>query len=127
MRNIRFPEKSCDGNLFESRDGFYFRQRKGSLNIRGLESIDLEKLIREVDIDLLQQNLEDLTFCDFSEQHLQFLSDRHIIKLFKVSQLIIEYLLYTQNKLVQHLSELSQKYATKKRYYLVDLLTFFFD
>jgi hypothetical protein len=115
-QQTRFKQNFKDDGIYDTRDGFYFRQRKGMLSIRKLELVDLEKLIREVDIDILQQNMEDLTFSDFNEQHLQFFTDLQIVKLFKLSQLIIEYLLYTQNKLVDHLSDLSHKYTAKKRY-----------
>ncbi len=110
----RFKHQSSEEGFFRA-DGFYFRERKGHLNLRKLESVNVDKLIREVDIELLQQNLEELVFCEFEDRHLQFMSDQHIVKLFKLSQLIIEYLLYSQNNLVRQLSTLSDKYTAKKR------------
>ena len=95
--------------------GFFFRQRRGRLNLRKVEAIDIERMIREVDIDILQQVVEDLTFSEFGEDDLHFLSDRQVVKLFKMAQLTIEYLLYSQGKLVANLNELSKKYSSKKR------------
>ena len=95
--------------------GFFFRQRRGHLNLRRLEGIDLERLVREVDVDILQQNIADITFCEFGENDVHFLTDRQVVKIFRLSQLIIEYLLYSQGKLVGNLSELSKKYSEKKR------------
>lgn len=106
-------EASIDG-LYDEK-GFFFRQRRGRLNLRRIEAIDIERMIREVDVDILQQNVEDITFCDFGEDDLHFLSDRQVVKLFKMAQLTIEYLLYSQGKLVSNLNDLSKKYSAKKR------------
>jgi zinc finger protein DZIP1 len=95
--------------------GFFFRQRKGKLNLRKLEAIDLEKVIREVDIDVLQQFIENITFSEFQDYDIHYLTDKHIVKLFKVAQLTIEYLLFSQRKLVNNLSDLAKKYSSKKR------------
>ena len=96
-------------------NGFFFQQRRGHLNLRSFASIDLEKLIREVDVDLLQLHIENLTFCNMREEDLKYMTDPQVIKLFKISQLIIEYLLYSQDTLVTNLNELSRKYSAKKR------------
>jgi zinc finger protein DZIP1 len=96
-------------------NGFFFQQRRGHLNLRSLASIDLEKLVREVDVDLLQLHIENLTFCNLKEEDLKYMTDPQVVKLFKISQLIIEYLLYSQDSLVTNLNELSRKYSAKKR------------
>lgn len=114
-RNYEVNEDDALDGLYDDK-GFFFRQRRGHLNLRRLEAIDLERLIRQVDIDILQQHIEDLTFCDFRENDVHFLTDKQIVKLFRLSQLTIEYLLYSQDKLVSNLSELAKKYSTKKRY-----------
>ncbi len=103
------------GDGLYDKNGFFFRQRRGHMNLRKLEQIDMHRLIREVDVDLLQQYIEDLTFCKFGEQDLQFYSDKQVIKLFNLAQLTIEYLLYSQERLVGSLNELSKKYSMKKR------------
>lgn len=95
--------------------GFFFRQRKGKLNLRKLEAIDLEKVIREVDVDLLQQCIENITFSEFQDYDIHYLTDKQIVKLFKLSQLTIEYLLFTQRKLVTNLTDLAKKYSLKKK------------
>jgi zinc finger protein DZIP1 len=114
----RSDENSVD-ELYDEK-GFFFRQRRGHLNLRRLEGIDLERLIREVDIDVLQQNIEDITFCEFGENDVHFLTDRQVVKIFRMAQLTIEYLLYSQGKLVGNLSELSKKYNEKKRYICIE-------
>jgi hypothetical protein len=107
--------KHIDVHDLYGESGFYFQQRKGHLNLRKLEQLDLEKIIREVDVDILQQFLEDITFCKFNEQDVQFFTDRQIAKLFNLAQLTIEYLLYSQEKIVNNLNSLAKKYTSKKR------------
>lgn len=94
---------------------FYFQQRRGRLDLRALHSLDLERIVQEVDIDSLQAHLENLTFCNLREQDLKYMTDPHVIKLFRVAQMIIEYLLYAQENLAERLTILAGKYSEKKR------------
>ena len=103
------------GGLYGS-DGFFFQQRRGHLNLRNVASINLDRLVREVDVDLLQVHIENITFCNLKEEDLRYMTDPQIIKLFRITQLIIEYLLYSQDKLVENLNNLAEKYSSKKRY-----------
>ena len=83
--------------------------------MRSVASINLEKLVREVDVDILQMHIENITFCNLREEDLRYLTDPQIVKLFRISQLMLEYLLYSQDKLVENLNHLSQKYASQKK------------
>lgn len=96
-------------------DGFFFQQRRGHLNLRSVASLNLDKLVREVDIDLLQIHIENITFCNLREEDLRYLTDPQIVKLFRIAQLMLEYLLYSQDKLVENLNSYAQKYAEKKK------------
>jgi zinc finger protein DZIP1 len=107
-------KSSTVDNLYDEK-GFFFRQRRGRLNLRKLDSIDMDRMIREVDVDILQQHLEDLTFCLFNEEDLEYFTDRQVVKMFRLSQLTIEYLLYSQGQLVNNLGEISKKYSVKKK------------
>jgi hypothetical protein len=60
-------------------------------------------------------NLENITFCNLREEDLRFVTDQHVIKLFRMAQLTIEYLLYAQEQLSTNLNALASKYAAKKR------------
>lgn len=108
-------DKPSLGGMYGS-EGFFFQQRRGHLNLRSLASINLEKLVREVDVDILQIHIENITFCNLREEDLRYLTDPQIVKLFRISQLMLEYLLYSQDKLVENLNNLSQKYSEKKRF-----------
>lgn len=94
---------------------FYFQQRRGRLDLRTLSQIDLDQIVRDVDIDVLQMHLENLTFCHLKEEDLRFLTDPLVIKLFRTSQLMIEYLLYAQEQLASNLQQMANRYGSKKR------------
>jgi hypothetical protein len=61
-------------------------------------------------------HLENITFCNLREEDLRFITDQHVVKLFRVAQLIIEYLLYAQEQLSSNLNSLASKYSAKKRF-----------
>ena len=93
---------------------FYFQQRSGRLRLQELVTIDLEKVILDTDIDLLQKHLENLTFCNLREEDLRYMTDPIVIKLFRISQLMMEYLLHTQARLAGNLGDLARKYNAQK-------------
>jgi len=107
------PEVPVEGIYGSS--GFYFQQRRGRLDLRSLAQIDLEKVVRDVDIDVLQMSLENICFCNLREEDLRFITDQHVVKIFRAAQLVIEYLLYAQEQLADNCNVLSNKYMAKKR------------
>jgi hypothetical protein len=42
---------------------FFFQQRRGRLDLRRLSQLDLDRVVRNVDVDVLQNYLENITFC----------------------------------------------------------------
>jgi len=97
--NIKQQKRSSSSSSSSS-SSFYFKQRNIKLDLRLLTNIDIDRIIKDVDIDTLQSKLELLTFSDLNENDLKHYTDSNIIKLFRLSQLIIEYLLYSQDRLV---------------------------
>jgi hypothetical protein len=79
---------------------FYFQQRRGRLDLRSIARIDIDRVIEDVDIDTLQSHLESIAFADLCADDLAHYADEHFIKLFRLSQLTIEYLLNVQNALL---------------------------
>ena len=65
--------------------GFFFQQRRGHLDLRGIAHVNMDRLIREVDIDSLQQHIENITFCNLREDDLRYMTDPQIVKLFRLS------------------------------------------
>jgi predicted RNase H-like nuclease (RuvC/YqgF family) len=97
-------------NQAYSSSSFYFRPRRERINWRFLASIQLERVIRDVDIQILQEIMENITFCDLEAEDLRHV-DPNIVKLFQLSQLIIEYQLHSQEYLVSQKSGVDQENA----------------
>ncbi|KAI8912098.1 hypothetical protein DFJ77DRAFT_512157 [Powellomyces hirtus] len=81
--------------------GFYFRRRRERLNWRLLASMNVDQIMKEVDIKALQDIMENLTFCDLEGEDLRY-PDQNIVKLLQLAQLTIEYLLHSQQYLLDH-------------------------
>ena len=62
-------------------------------------NLDLDKIVRDVDLKQLESMLQNLTYAQLDREDMERLGDAHFIKLFRLSQLSIEYLIYTQNYL----------------------------
>ncbi|KAI9351379.1 Iguana/Dzip1-like DAZ-interacting protein N-terminal-domain-containing protein [Obelidium mucronatum] len=86
--------------------GFYFKRRSERLDWRLLASLQVDRVQREVDIPALQEIMENITFCDVDAEDVRYV-DPNFLKLFKISQLIIEYLVHTQDFLSETQSVLS--------------------
>ncbi|KND02813.1 uncharacterized protein SPPG_01894 [Spizellomyces punctatus DAOM BR117] len=65
-----------------------------------MASVDVSRVMKEVDIQTLQDVMENLTYCDIEAEDLRL--DPTYIKLFQLSQLTIEYLLHSQDYLLDH-------------------------
>jgi len=50
------------------RRDFFFRRRNGKLNWRKIAQVDLERVVRMIDVDTLQDNVEHITFADIGEE-----------------------------------------------------------
>jgi hypothetical protein len=94
---------------------FHFQQRQGWVDLDAMRNVDLERIIRDTDVDMLQLQLANLTFSELREEDVRRLSDPDVVKFFRVMQLTIEYLLHTQDHLAGNLRVLSSKYSSKKR------------
>jgi zinc finger protein DZIP1 len=78
---------------------FIFKDRAtgGRINWRQLMNVDLEKVTKEIDLQTLETLLNNVTYANLDRDDLERLGDQHFVKLFRLSQLTIEYLLYTQD------------------------------
>ena len=76
------PTSYAETLLFHK--SFYFQQRRGTLDLRGISRVDVDKIIREVDIDTLQGYLENITFSDVTGEDLALYSDETFVRLFQV-------------------------------------------
>ncbi|KAL8624507.1 hypothetical protein ACOMHN_053050 [Nucella lapillus] len=96
------------GNGFKN-GGFAFRKRFERVDWRKMASIDVEQISRTLDFNALQENIMNITFCNI-ETELDVRSvDPNFLKLFKLAQLTIEYLLYSQEYLAGLCTTLEEK------------------
>ena len=79
--------------------GYIFKERSGRLRWKDIISLDIESMIRTNDLTPLENYLENLIFSTIDENDLQIVPEPNILKLIKTYQYILEYLLYTQQKL----------------------------
>jgi len=49
------------------RKDFFFRRRHGKLDWVKLCRVDLQQVVRDVDIDVLQDNIDQITYADITE------------------------------------------------------------
>ncbi|XP_001624813.3 uncharacterized protein LOC5503868 isoform X2 [Nematostella vectensis] len=77
---------------------FSFGPRSQPVDWRKLASVDMDRLVRDMDMKMLQDNILHITYCNLETemgmQSMQF--GPHFLKLFRLAQLIIEYLLHCQ-------------------------------
>ena len=113
--NMPPPPTYAESLLYHK--GFQFQPRRGNekLNIGKIAQANIIKIVKEVDIELLQSFLENITFAEISEDDFNLYSNDCFVKLFQLSQLTLEYLLDVQDTLSANLNGLAKKYAGKKR------------
>lgn len=81
---------------------FQFRARHGSPDWRRLSAVDVGRVAAELDVAALQEHLEHVTFCSAERErcpHCQAPADPLLLRLFRLAQLCLEYLLHSQDYL----------------------------
>ncbi|XP_077014655.1 cilium assembly protein DZIP1 [Tamandua tetradactyla] len=91
---------------------FQFRPRLESVDWRRLSAIDVDKVAGAVDVLTLQENIMNITFCKLEDEkcpHCQSGVDPVLLKLIRLAQLTIEYLLHSQEFLTSQLHTLEEQ------------------
>ncbi|XP_006879688.1 PREDICTED: zinc finger protein DZIP1 [Elephantulus edwardii] len=91
---------------------FQFRPRLESVDWRRLSAIDVDKVAGAVDVLTLQENIMNITFCKLEDEkcpHCQSSVDPVLLKLIRLAQLTIEYLLHSQDFLTAQLRALEER------------------
>ncbi|KAK4475018.1 hypothetical protein MN116_002116 [Schistosoma mekongi] len=86
-----------------------FRKRTEKIDWKLLASIDVNRIASRVDIESLQEILSSVTFCDITTEVDSRYVDNNLIKLFQLAQLLIEYLLYSQDYLTTTIDSLKEE------------------
>lgn len=103
-----FPPGAASGPL----PFFQFRPRLESVDWRRLSAIDVDKVAGAVDVLTLQENIMNITFCKLEDEkcpHCQSGVDPVLLKLIRLAQLSIEYLMHSQEFLTAQLRGLEER------------------
>ena len=100
---------SMDGSMWAK--DFRFQRRHGRLDWRKLSSVDIDRVMRDVDLDALEDNLENIKFAEISEDDLRYFTDSNFLKLFRMAPFTVEYLIHVQNFLHGQNSTLEKQVA----------------
>ncbi|CAG9327143.1 unnamed protein product [Blepharisma stoltei] len=83
----------------ENISNFVWKQRLGKINWKKITTLDIDAAFQAGNIDNLQEIIENLTFAALDREDLEKIGDSSVLKVFRLSQLAMEYHLYTQNQL----------------------------
>ena len=89
---------------------FQFSQKQDSINWKELEELDLDKIQADVNLSALERLLSKYTYAKLTKQDLDKIADPSAIKLFKLSQLTMEYMQFTQNTVENLIQGVDVKY-----------------
>ncbi|XP_062438622.1 cilium assembly protein DZIP1L isoform X2 [Rhea pennata] len=81
---------------------FQFQPRRASVDWRRFSAIDVERVARELDVATLQEHIAGVTFCNLDSERCPSCGqpvDPVLLKVLKMAQLSIEYLLHCQESL----------------------------
>lgn len=101
-------QETNTGGHLQSAGTFAFRKRWCQIDWRSLVSVDIDRVVREMDFQTLQQNIFNVAFCNIDAEEFRSL-DPNFVKLFKLGQLIIEYLMHSQQYLQEQMSSQEQQ------------------
>ncbi|CAO2591883.1 Cilium assembly protein DZIP1 [Lemmus lemmus] len=102
------PPRAASGPL----PFFQFRPRLESVDWRRLSAIDVDKVAGAVDVLTLQENIMNITFCKLEDEkcpHCQSGVDPVLLKLIRLAQLTIEYLMHSQEFLTSQLNLVEER------------------
>jgi len=88
---------------------YVFRKRQGRLDWKLLSSVDPDTVARRGDVVALQAVVDNLTFADVELEGFQ---ERNLVKLLRLSQLAVEYVVHSQ---VTHMEQLRPPHRHQSR------------
>ncbi|XP_075717305.1 cilium assembly protein DZIP1L [Rhinoderma darwinii] len=100
---------SQNGSLLQS---FRFRPRKDLIDWRRFSAIDVDRVAYELDISTLQETVSTVTFCNLDNEKCPYCQqpvDPVLLKVLKLAQLTIEYLLQCQEFLCNNVAQLEEQ------------------
>ncbi|XP_032121380.1 zinc finger protein DZIP1L isoform X1 [Sapajus apella] len=94
---------------------FKFQPRRDSMDWRRISTLDVDRVARELDVATLQENIAGITFCNLEREVCSRCGqpvDPALLKVLRLAQLIIEYLLHCQDCLSASIAQLEARLQT---------------
>ncbi|XP_077612770.1 cilium assembly protein DZIP1L isoform X2 [Crocuta crocuta] len=91
---------------------FKFQPRSESVDWRRISALDVERVARELDVATLQENITGVTFCNLDREACSRCGqpvDPVLLKVLRLAQLTIEYLLHCQDCLSASVAQLEAR------------------
>ncbi|CAF2033481.1 unnamed protein product [Rotaria magnacalcarata] len=85
-----------------------FLKRNERIDWRRIAAVDVDRIARDMDFQTLQENLENITLCNIDAEVDTRVMDPNFVKLYKMAQLTIEYLLICQDQITSQLADYDQ-------------------
>ncbi|XP_030266030.1 cilium assembly protein DZIP1 isoform X2 [Sparus aurata] len=93
---------------------FKFRPRRESVDWRRINAVDIELVVSQLDVDALQEHISTVTFCSLDGERCQRCQspvDPALVKLLRLAQLTVEWLLHCQEFLTLNLHAAEERLA----------------
>ncbi|XP_019329114.1 PREDICTED: zinc finger protein DZIP1L [Aptenodytes forsteri] len=106
------PEESPGPTIPVDIPPFYFQPRQVGVDWHRFSAIDVERVAQEVDVAVLQEHIAGVTFCNLDGErcpHCGQPADPVLLKVLRMAQLSIEYLLHCQERLGTSLAMHAQR------------------
>lgn len=97
---------------------FKFRPRRESVDWRRISALDVDLVVSQLDVDALQEHIGTVTFCSLEGERCQRCQspvDPALIKLFRLAQLTVEWLLHCQEFLALSVRTAEERVAAAER------------
>ena len=115
--NTGLPASTMMSNSLST---FLFKERKGKINWRNIANLNLNDLIERNDIKILENYLSNITYGNLDKEDFDKFGDATLLKLFKLSQYSLEYLLNNQNHYLVQTQLLDNQYkSNEEKVYLI--------
>ncbi|XP_058885808.1 cilium assembly protein DZIP1-like isoform X2 [Acipenser ruthenus] len=98
-RSAPAPVPAITGMVGGHLPAFKFRARDESVDWRRISVINVDRVASELDINTLQENIMAITFCNMDNERCPYCQnpvDPVLLKLFRLAQFNVEYLLHSQ-------------------------------
>ncbi|XP_044944802.1 zinc finger protein DZIP1L isoform X1 [Mustela putorius furo] len=114
MQSPATPAEGLSGTFFGAYPlpTFKFQPRSESVDWRRISALDVDRVARELDVAALQENITGVTFCNLDREACSRCGhpvDPVLLKVLRLAQLIIEYLLHCQDCLSTSVAQLEAR------------------